>query len=246
MIENLKTKLTGTQITIGIVIAIVLCLVTGLILFRSVDRFKFTGPGYYPVDSMTYEIKKGDTADLESGENYATLTLPNGETCAGTENAVYYTDRLAAVLLCPWELVAAPENDEAAGYRVNCFTEIEKSGRNVIVTSGENKNIAAGALLFNGKDTYIVLQNARLITRDLEMDLPPLSYVIVNRGNWLQVRNHDTDEYKIHEIDVTDEVLIELEESGITVYAESDRMMHDGYEDMLISELSFLNEFGAK
>lgn len=220
--------------------AVLVVLIIGIITLLDINSYKFKEDARYPLLGENFEICKGDKAKIEKNKDYAVLSS-GGVTLECKDNAAYFNGKKGLVILSSWEIVVL-ENGGSEGYRIAPFTEVSASGNSVILSRDGKNKIADAVFLFNGTDTFVLLKDAVLKIEDREVPLPAYSYVIANYGNWVQYENADTREYTI-EYPEAESVRLVIPSAGAEVIPEMDLYSIDGSEHMLISSLSFLDEY---
>lgn len=220
--------------------AVLVVLVVGIITLLDINSYKFKEDACYPLLGEYFEIHKGEKAKIGKDQDYATLSC-GGVTLECKDNAAFFTGKKGLVTLSSWEIVVL-ENGGSEGYRLAPFTEVSASGNSVILTRDGKNRIADAVFLFNGTDTFVPLKDAVLKIEDREVPLPAYSYVVANYGNWVQYGNADTREYTI-EYPEAESVRLTVPSAGAEIIPEMDLYSIDGSDHMLISSLSFLDEY---
>ena len=216
-------------------------LITGIVMALDIHSYTFREDAWYPVMGNAFEIHKGDKAKIEKDQDYAVLT-GDGASVKCTDNAAFFTGRKGLVTLASWEIVVLESDGSSEGYRLAPFTEVAASGNSVILSRGNKNKVVNAVFLFNGTDTFIPLKDAVLVFEDREVPLPAFSYVIANYGNWVRYENSETREYTI-EYPAAESVRLQIPSAGTEIIPEMDLYSISGSEHMLISTLSFLDEY---
>ena len=81
--------------------------------------------------------------------------------------------------------------------RVNYFTTITEKGGLCTLTSNHKFAQTRGGFLYDGEDTYIVLENTTLLIGGQEVELGPLSYVTVAYQQFAEYHNSLDNEHKL-------------------------------------------------
>lgn len=177
---------------------LILCLAVGIYFTTTVQTYKFTESGFYPVNGVQYRIEAGDKAVNDSEgmiikrkEEYEIKTdsLP-----------VYYEDRDAICLMTAMAYYEPIQEYKFIIKKFNFFTDLEGRGGTIIVKSGRNAATVDDGFLYDGKDTYIFLHETELSYGKKKITLSPMSYAVVNYGSWIQIYDKETDKYIYKEL----------------------------------------------
>jgi len=225
------------------IFALVMCLAVGYVFWTSLEKYVFKEAGFYPGNGMKYEVLPGDSAKLEKNEDYASLYLSGKDAMSGEELCVYSYARDAIILTSTMCFVTEPDDGVLHFYKLSAFTDIQRNLTNLLISTETRQYIGGGVLLYNGDDTYIVLEPAVLEYGENTIELSPLSYVIACNGQWVQYYDYNTDNYVIDYIEEGTDVVIGMDSFDINILADTDRIEFKGEDFMFFTAVSHLNDF---
>lgn len=183
---------TIKKIYMGLTIVLALVVIVIAVTYR--EKLTSFRPGCETYQVMgTIEIDYDKTAQMHLTDDDVVINDKNGSTeSTGTPLIYPDSDKLTMMENMLW--INPREGTEVS--RVNTFTTIEESaGR---VTYSRNKKMAqtAGGFLYDGRDRYVFLEAVDLTVGEDEIKLPPLSYIVVRRGDCIEYYNAGTGEDK--------------------------------------------------
>lgn len=133
-------------------------------------------------------------------------------------------------------------NDKGKNYRVNYFSKLisEMSDNEMAFVSYDKKYYIDNAFLYDGSDLYVFPYSVKLIVDGKEYILSPLSYVIVNYKDSVEIYDRKTDKYTIID-ESNDDVIAYMNDFKINL--SSDMIMYENDDRLLIKSISKLNVY---
>lgn len=154
---------------------------------------------------------------------------------------ILYEDDSARVTLTKDMLLMNPRNGTELS-RINYFSTItETSGRSTI-TKDDKSAQSFGGFLYDGKDTYIFLEDVNLVVGGRNVVLGPLSYVIVNYQQYVEYHNSLDNEHNViyvSDIDahaMTDDYRINLSKDAINV-GEGESLLYNAIDTIAVLDM---------
>lgn len=224
-------------------ISLVICLLVGLAIYRSQERYKFDEAAYYPDFEQQIPLMPGDKALLKRGSDYAVLYPSDGQALDGNQVCAFFRARNAVLLTSQMILFRPAGDGTLTENRLSCFTEVEYSGSNCIVSRDDALKITEASFLYNGEDTIVLLQPAVIRYNGTEHKLSPLSYVITCYNNWVQYRDHSSGKYYFDYIELGDRVTVEIPEQGVSIFTDRDVVEYGGKEHMMVPFVSVFPDY---
>lgn len=148
---------------------------------------------------------------------------------------IYYKDLENRVLL-PQNMAIVYPSQNGKMSKINRFSNIEKSQESVYILSGKNKFLVGNAFLFDGNDMYFFLRDTKIIIGDNEIQVSPLSYVIVTYNSPVEIYNKQEDKYSI--IESNNNVLAKTED--YTINLSVDTIKYGSKEQILLKRINSL------
>ena len=129
-------------------------------------------------------------------------------------------------------------------YRIDRLSKIEidlSNNDEVAYTSlNDEKYLIPSGFLFNGDNMYIFPYSASILVEDKEYKLSPLSYVIVNYKDSIEIYDHQKDDYTIIESS-KDDVIATIDNYRINM--STDMIMYENNDRLLIKNVSKLAKY---
>ena len=135
-------------------------------------------------------------------------------------------------------------NERGINYRINYFskleTEISNGDELSFIDYNNKKMYISESFLYNGKDMYVFPYSATIKVEGKEYQISPLSYVIVNYKDSVEIYDKVKDEYSY--IDgIKEDVMATIK--GIRVNLSTDMIVYETGERLLIKNVNKLNQF---
>jgi len=198
--KNNEFKSKDKFIKIGIVIITIIFVYIIYKVFNIVvlenQKINISGNSYYQYFYGVYKEYSGEI-EVVNSNNATHLVLENDEIIYLDSAPIYYKDELGKALVPSEMEVVYPDTGKI--YKVGKFTNIITDS-NVIYAQRHNKDTKKSlnnAFLYDGEDLYLFLQETTIKIGKQKYKISPLSYVIVNYRQNVEIYNYDKDEYII-------------------------------------------------
>lgn len=180
-------------------------LVTILLIIVTISFFKFTSK----VDEYTFESKELYQYFAEEKTEYeGKLTINKSFNKITKINfkdihieldstPIYFKGEHKALFPETMSVIKVKERKQ---FKINYFSTIKKDIDYCLLEDGNGKSNLKDAIIYNGKDLYFFTDKVNVIFGDKNIELSPLSYIIVNNvDRTVDIYNEEKDEYKIYE-----------------------------------------------
>lgn len=135
-------------------------------------------------------------------------------------------------------------NERGINYRINYFskleTEISNGDELSFIDYNNKKMYISESFLYNGKDMYVFPYSATIKVEGKEYQISPLSYVIVNYKDSVEIYDKVKDEY-FYIDGIKEDVMATIK--GIRVNLSTDMIVYESGERLLIKNVNKLNQF---
>lgn len=207
-VQNKREKNKLLKVVLISIVGFLVLFIASFILFRYFSGLKeFTYSEEYPL----YQYFAGEK-NIYTGK--VTLSLDDDiskiETKEGIEDMkdapIYFQNIDNEVLTSNNMLLIFPRINNK-NYRINAFSRVvyDKDSATAYYYLGKEKIFLDEVFLFDGSNLYLFLSNVSVVIDDETYELSPLSYIIVNYKEQIEIYDKATDKYTIidtHEKDV--------------------------------------------
>ena len=138
-----------------------------------------------------FELEYGEDAVFR--ENKGDITVNDGD----EKKSVVKTPLLykgETKITIPVDMLLMVPNQGTDVYRINHFTTISENAGKITYSLDNKIAESYGGFLYDGEDLYVFLDDTNLTIGNIDVDLPPLSYVTVRYGQYVEYHNSQTDE----------------------------------------------------
>lgn len=213
------------------------------LLVLSNEKINLSGESYYQYFYGVMEEYSGDMKIVEKN-NDIQMVLENGEVIYLDTTPIYYKDVLGKVLFAKEMELVIPD---VSYYKLSKFTNVIEENKKVYVKkfNKKNKTNVNNGFLFDGNDLYFFLEETTVKIGEMEYELSPFSYVIVNYRNSVEIYNYEKEDYTIisDEEQLASDVLAVNNFRNYTVNMSVDSLMTEKSQHLLIGNTSNLNDF---
>ncbi len=206
-----KQMKAATMLQIGIAGIFLIVLVLFLVWYSD-------GLNSYKPDEGTFQFIAGNKIEHSMNATYRDkdgvieITDLSGKNVI-QETPILYADSAKITLTKNMLLMNPIEGTQIK--RVNCFTTITEKGGLSTLTQNHKKAQSRGGFLFDGENTYIMLEKTTLKIGTKEIVLAPLSYVIVAYNQYAEYHNSADNDYEWYALDHSN--VTGLAESGYLI-----------------------------
>lgn len=213
------------------------------ILVFSNEKYDLSGQTYYQYFYGVMEEYSGKMNVVQKDDD-TQLVLENGKVIYLDSTPMYYKDVLGKMLFAKQMELVIPDG---GNYKLKKFTNVFEENNSINIkkfNSSKSKTIDNG-FIFDGNDLYFFLDDTTIKVGDVEYELPPLSYVIVNYRTNVEIYNYDKEEYTIiqDENSLKSDVIAENKAKGYTINLSLDSMKTEKSNQLLITSIDNLKEY---
>ena len=232
-------------ITVLISVAVVIIVaITGLLVYR---HFKKSNEITFDESYDLYQYFSGIRVDYKGK---ATITkdgditkIESKEKIENIEDAPMYFGNNDNEMLTTQNMQIVFPRYKTKSYKLKFFTKItyDKDSKIAYYEKKDKKKVSLqDAFLYNGENLYIVFDNVNFKIDDKEYSLSPLSYIIVNYKDQIELYDKENDKYTMidtHEKDVVIEI------DGYNVNLSTDMYYKDNESVLLVKNVNNLKEY---
>lgn len=231
------------KIEIIITLLIIICALLGLLVNDKVETYEFKESATYFLNGINYSISEGDKVKIEEEQNI--ISRQDGTELVANGLPVYINNA-DAILLINDMAYFKPDGEYLDSYKLTCFSRVEHlNGSGAMEIEWETKkDIIKSGFLFDGKDTYVLIDNCYLEYNGRTIELSPLSYVIVYRSSYIEYYEAGTGKYELEMLETN--VKITSKERAYKIVADLDFVETGNKTYMLQSNVSNYSSYFTK
>lgn len=188
------------KFSVIVVLSVLICIGLSIIFLDNINSYTFKKDASYYINGTEYKIGKGSKVKIDSDENVS-LMLGNKEQIKANSLPAFFNDD--QIVIMNKMIYYYPSFDNKfEKYKLSSFVNVEYNFDTDFVTfsknntSKENQN----GFLYDGHNTYVFLENMTIYFNDKKINVSPLSYVIVEYNNWVQIFDYKTKVYTFENI----------------------------------------------
>jgi hypothetical protein len=238
-----KEKLYEIGFMIVVLILIFVIYKIFSIIVENAEKVELSGQSYYQYFSGIVEEYSGDIK-VSQTDDETQLTLEDGRRIYLDSTPIYYKDILGKALL-PEEMELVIPN--TGMYKLDNFTNIIQENQKIYAKrlKKDKTTVLEDAFLYDGNDLYFFLDETRIYVGSQEYIVSPLSYVIVNYRDNVEIYNYDNDEYTIiqDEDELATDVIAKNDAKGYSINMSIDSITTQNGQQLLMSNINNLSEF---
>lgn len=229
-------------VCITLIFIFIIYKIFNIVVFEN-ERINISEESYY---QYFYGIYKEYSGDIEviNNDNSKQLVLENDEVIYLDSTPIYYKDTLGKVWLPNSMTVVYPETGKL--YKTESFTNITQDS-NVMYAKKHNKENTKSlnnVFLFDGEDLYFFLEKTIIKVGKKKYEISPLSYVIVNYRQNVEIYNYEKDQYII--IDETEipskDIIATDKEKKYEINLSVDTYNTGSSDYLLLKNIDYLNK----
>lgn len=195
MKRNHKRLYLGILIAVAVISAIVI----GFLTHKSVSEIKPGEKCNYIVNGTKYQFSDDVTLTYEDKINQVIISDDDLSMDAGTM-PLYTASRDRVFLTENVAYYREGESNNFTGKRLTALTELSILESTVTIKKNEYSDIESDGFLYDGRGAYIFIEPVKLTLEGKDTVLPALSYLKIDRGNWIEVYDAKTGEYTFEEL----------------------------------------------
>lgn len=229
-----KFKLTNA------IIYVLLCLLIFVIIMvfsikQKINKIEFKDINFYQYLSSNKFAYNGKVLISTDDNNNTVLT--NNQIKANLDSTPIYYAKEKSVFL-PKDMSIIFPNNFGLHNKVNHFSSVMMKDNNFYVKHESYQKQVTDCFLFDGEDLYLFLDKMTFtIGKDIYV-LDPLSYVVLDYQNNIQIYDYKNDIYRTIQLDKTD--VVATSSKGYKVNLSIDSISYDKYEQLLLKNFDVL------
>ena len=237
--QNKRTKL--------IIIICIIAMVCAVIAFFIINHYYKTTKTISFDDYEVYQyfsgIKYNYTGRVTLGNDILTSIDDKGKKVSINETPIYYQS-VDNECIIPITMGLFFVNEKGRNYRINYFSklqlEISNDDEMAFIDYNKKKMYINDAFLYDGKDMYVFPYSATLVVEDKTYELSPLSYVIVNYKDSVEIYDKENDKYYFVD-EIESDVIATMK--GNKINLSTDMIVYGDEGRLLIKNINKLNQF---
>ena len=227
------------KVSIIVILSVLICVGLSILFLDNVNSYTFKEDASYYINGIDYTIGKGSKAKIDSNEKVNLLLGNKSEIQIGSLPAFFSDNKLVSLNKMMYYYPSFDKKFEK--YRISSFVEMSYDPENNFVTFSKNasKKQNQKGFLYDGHNTYVFFENMTISFNDKNIKVAPLSYVISEYNNWIQIFDYNSKTYTFENIigsvtGRTDEYSIDLTYSTIN---------YDGNESLMPCDVDLLRDY---
>lgn len=239
--KNEKTIKLWLIIVIIIFLVIIYKIFDALVLTN--EKIDISGENYY---QYFYGVRTDYSGKIEliQDNDDVQFKLENGEIIHLDNTPIYYKDSLGKVLFAKEMELVIPD---IGNYKLRDFTNVIQENKTTYLKkiNRKNKKVVNNGFIFDGNDLYFFLEKTTVKIGDMKYELSPLSYVIVNYRESVEIFDYEKEEYIIinDEKQLQSDVLAINNFRNYTVNLSVDSIVTEKSQQLLFGNINRLLEF---
>lgn len=226
------------------VLCVLICAALSVLFLDHVERYKFKQDAIYFVNGMDYGIQEGSVAEIND-EGNAIITLPNKQVLDENTIPAYFYGQNKILLLSKLAYYCPSYDAKFSTSKLLPFTQISYNSETLYSTLSRNndKKQEQSGFLFDGYETFVFLEPMKIKYDNKIINISPLSYMMVNYGNWVQLYDPSTNDYIYDE--TSDYVFATNSDQSYSINVATRTITFNGKDTLLISNIEMMKEYFA-
>ncbi len=127
---------------------------------------------------------------------------------------------------------------EGTQFKVNYYSTIYKDLDHYTIEDGKTKSIISGSIIYDGNDLYFLTENANVVFGNENIELSPMSYIIVDTFNKVvEIYDSKEDDCKVYE---NNEEIVKIKNEEYELNATYDTLYYNNTSIILMKNLEKL------
>ena len=192
-----KSTVSDRTIKLWLIIVIAIFFVIVFKIFNErviqQEKLDLSGHSYYQYILGVVDEYSGNINFSEENEQVK-LVLEDGRVIYLDSTPLYYKDVIGKAIFPEKMELVIPDK---GSYKLDEFSTITEEDNKIYVSkmNKSEKVDLTGAFLYDGDNLYFFLDETKIVIGSEEFIVSPLSYVIVNYKDSVEIYNYDKDEY---------------------------------------------------
>ncbi|MCC8059877.1 MAG: hypothetical protein LIO81_03410 [Clostridiales bacterium] len=222
---------------LAIVLVPVVIVIMVTFVYKEAKTTRVDGGLYTYIGEVKREYEGASTLRLgEDGET----TIKYGDVVSALDSRPLYQGDDNHILLPVKYIWANPEVSRVKMFRLETFSTVTREGASITLTDGELEKQNASGFLYDGRDTYIFLEQMTIQYGEESVDVPPLSFAVVDYDSVMNLYVRDSKEARI--VDISGKEVNAVFSGGASIAMDTDRLrLSSGAKLLLIADPSLLN-----
>lgn len=225
----------GALFTLFTLITLIIVLILTFTFKKELEEEVFENHDFYQYLSG---IKFDYTGNLKITKNkeITELNIDNYKVILDT-TPLYFTNE--SKVLFPKTMSIVLPKASGVQYKIPYFSKIIKEDDIIYLKRGDKKTPLNNSFIYDGVDLYFFIEETTIKVGDTTIKLSPMSYIILNYFDNIQIYDYENKEYKT--ININEDIY--AESSGYKVNLSIDAVVHDGSSRLLIKNLDYLKKY---
>ena len=239
-----KIKRKNTKVIIIISILALICVIIACFVinhyYKSTKTISFDD---YEVYQYFSGIKYNYTGKATLEDGILTGMNDKGKKVEINDTPIYYQS-VDNECIIPVTMGLFFLNEKGRNYRINYFSKLEievsNSDEMAFIDYNNKKLYIRDSFLYDGKDMYIFPYSVTVTVENRTYELSPMSYVIVNYKDSVEMYDKKTDKFYLID-EINDDVMVSTSDKKINL--STDMIVYEDDERLLIKNVNKLNQF---
>ena len=199
---NIKLK-----IEIIIALLVIICALLGFAVSEKVETYVFEQDAKYYINGIDYSVSAGDKARIDEETNKVIIVRNDGTELTSNGLPIYINDE-DSILLINDMAYFRNSSIGLSGFKLTYFTKVysNKNLNSVKLLWQDKAGFEEGGFLFDGDNTYVLLEKAYLQYNDKQIELSPLSHVIATRDGYIEYFDYDKQYHEYEDLNTNVEI----------------------------------------
>lgn len=231
--EFLKSKFGKIILTLFIFLVLIIVVLLVISLKNKITT-KIIKEAVYQINNE--ERTEFDSAiTIDSKENTITEIKKGNKKINLDSNPIYYKNEDKVIF--PTNMAVIFPKSNVSQYKINYFSTVEKEGKTVYIRGNKLNYPIQNAFIYDGDNLYFFIEETNVLINDINYTLSPLSYVILNYDNNIQMYDYDKDEITMLEISGSN---VTASTDNYKINMSIDAVDYDGGSRLLLKQFDYL------
>lgn len=203
-VEKIKKKNRLVKgVGIGLIsLIVIICVIVGMFLvkkyYSNINKVEYDNYEIYQYFAGKKVEYKGKVT-IERNNKITSLRSNDEE--IDLDNIPIYFQKITNQVMFPVNMSVVYLNNKTQAYRINFFTKIESEIVNeeesAFVYYQDKKVFLVDSIIYDGDNLYLFPYSTTIIVNDEKYELSPLSYVLVDNTDTIEIYDKENDKYTI-------------------------------------------------
>ncbi len=238
---NFKNKIVLFLLLITIILSVI---AASLIVYKRYEAKNEVKIENYELYQYFSGIKQNYTGKITIKKNGESATLESEGVDVDPGFIPIYFQEVNNEVIFPVDMALIFPRIQNKNYKINYFSklyvDLENEDKNVYLKYEDNDLFLENCFLYDGADLYFFPYATSVVIDGTTYDLSPLSYVIVNYKELIEIYDKQSDKYTIIDSHVND-VIANL--GSYRINLSTDMILYENSSRLLLKQVNLLNPY---